>query len=63
MCTKKDIKSARFRVDQVNVKAEAPSKTVPPVKPARESHEDKHQLGNGKNITSLFFYVDLFNFF
>lgn len=47
-CAKKEIKSARYRTEQVNVKTEAPSKTIPPAKPARESHDDKHQSVDAK---------------
>ncbi|CAL1298453.1 unnamed protein product [Larinioides sclopetarius] len=39
-CTKKEVKSSRFRVEQIGVKAEAP-KLIPPAKPARETSETK----------------------
>ncbi|GFT70312.1 PDZ domain-containing protein [Trichonephila clavipes] len=40
-CTKKEVKSSRFRVEQISVKTEAASKQVPPVKPVRETAEAK----------------------
>ncbi|GFR23455.1 PDZ domain-containing protein [Trichonephila clavata] len=43
-CTKKEVKSSRFRVEQISVKTEAASKQVPPVKPARETAEAKQNL-------------------
>ncbi|GFT70977.1 PDZ domain-containing protein [Nephila pilipes] len=45
-CTKKEVKSSRFRVEQINVKAEAPSKQVPPAKPARETVEVKQSTSD-----------------
>ncbi|GIX95111.1 hypothetical protein CDAR_178582 [Caerostris darwini] len=44
LCVKKEVKSSRFRVEQISVKAEAP-KLGPPVKPARETvaSDAKHQ--------------------
>ncbi|KAF8770834.1 Protein AHNAK2 like protein [Argiope bruennichi] len=47
-CTKKEVKSSRFRVEQIGVKAEAPSKQIPPVKPARETAETK-QIGENQD--------------
>lgn len=45
-CVKKEVKSSRFRVEQISVKTEAPSKQMPPVKPARENAETKQSTSD-----------------